>query len=243
MLLCLLLLTVHFSCLVPGFSSPVYKEYHRTFIQERDRDMSGYDSEYNLFSCLSRLTIFPQHLVHFKSYTTVCASHWLKSKTQIYMNFLLRNPWIPGWILTTTLVLSVLVLIWICCATVATAVDQYVPSEASLMVKCQLLNPRLNLIRKIIHFNSWQNVIIPETEHLWWQGVHSGEETDSVPCILPPGHHYQRTCWWGRTAALQSEPGPVWRLEADAQTNKGIHSLQIALQFFFVLFSLFYATA
>lgn len=28
--------------------------------------MSGYDSEYNLFSCLSRLTIFPQHLVHFK---------------------------------------------------------------------------------------------------------------------------------------------------------------------------------
>lgn len=77
----------------PGFSSPVYKEYHRTFIQERDRDMSGYDSEYNLFSCLS------------------------------------RNPWIPGWILTTTLVLSVLVLIWICCATVATAVDQYVPSE------------------------------------------------------------------------------------------------------------------
>lgn len=55
--------------------------------------MSGYDSEYNLFSCLS------------------------------------RNPWIPGWILTTTLVLSVLVLIWICCATVATAVDQYVPSE------------------------------------------------------------------------------------------------------------------
>lgn len=83
------------------------------------------------------------------------------------MNFLLRNPWIPGWILTTTLVLSVLVLIWICCATVATAVDQYVPSEASLMVKCQLLNPRLNLIRKIIHFNSWQNVVIPETEHLW----------------------------------------------------------------------------
>ncbi|KAK1164103.1 transmembrane protein 59 [Acipenser oxyrinchus oxyrinchus] len=40
-----------------------------------------------------------------------------------------RNAWLPGWILTTTLVLSVLVLIWICCATVATAVDQYVPSE------------------------------------------------------------------------------------------------------------------
>ncbi|KAJ8011483.1 hypothetical protein DPEC_G00058690 [Dallia pectoralis] len=40
-----------------------------------------------------------------------------------------RNPWLPGWILTTTLILSVLVLIWICCATVATAVDQYVPSE------------------------------------------------------------------------------------------------------------------
>uniref|UniRef100_A0A3B4FEF6 Transmembrane protein 59 n=1 Tax=Pundamilia nyererei TaxID=303518 RepID=A0A3B4FEF6_9CICH len=42
---------------------------------------------------------------------------------------LLRNPWLPGWILTTTLVLSVFVLIWICCATVATAVDQYVPAE------------------------------------------------------------------------------------------------------------------
>uniref|UniRef100_H3C0Z9 Transmembrane protein 59 n=1 Tax=Tetraodon nigroviridis TaxID=99883 RepID=H3C0Z9_TETNG len=40
-----------------------------------------------------------------------------------------RNPWLPGWILTTTLVLSVLVLIWICCATVATAVDQYTPAE------------------------------------------------------------------------------------------------------------------
>ncbi|KAM6919218.1 transmembrane protein 59 [Xenentodon cancila] len=80
----------------PGLSSPVYKEYHRTLIQERDRDMTGdrnYGDEYNLFSCLS------------------------------------RNPWLPGWILTTTLVLSVLVLIWICCATVATAVDQYVPAE------------------------------------------------------------------------------------------------------------------
>ncbi|MED6253763.1 hypothetical protein ATANTOWER_000802, partial [Ataeniobius toweri] len=42
-----------------------------------------------------------------------------------------RNPWLPGWILTTTLILSVLVLIWICCATVATAVDQYVPAEVS----------------------------------------------------------------------------------------------------------------
>ncbi|XP_015232061.1 PREDICTED: transmembrane protein 59 [Cyprinodon variegatus] len=80
----------------PGLSSPIYKEYHRSLIQERDRDLSGersYDDGYNLFSCLS------------------------------------RNPWLPGWILTTTLVLSVLVLIWICCATVATAVDQYVPAE------------------------------------------------------------------------------------------------------------------
>uniref|UniRef100_A0A668AVV0 Transmembrane protein 59 n=1 Tax=Myripristis murdjan TaxID=586833 RepID=A0A668AVV0_9TELE len=71
--------------------------YHRTLIQERDRDMFGdrsiSEDDYNLFSCLS------------------------------------RNPWLPGWILTTTLILSVLVLIWICCATVATAVDQYVPAE------------------------------------------------------------------------------------------------------------------
>ncbi|XP_034744619.1 transmembrane protein 59 [Etheostoma cragini] len=80
---------------IPGLN-PVYKEYHRTLIQERDRDMTGdrsYNDEYNLFSCLS------------------------------------RNPWLPGWILTTTLILSVLVLIWICCATLATAVDQYVPAE------------------------------------------------------------------------------------------------------------------
>ncbi|XP_026562919.1 transmembrane protein 59 isoform X1 [Pseudonaja textilis] len=34
-----------------------------------------------------------------------------------------------GWILTTTLLLSILVLLWICCATVTTAVEQYVPSE------------------------------------------------------------------------------------------------------------------
>ncbi|XP_039872500.1 transmembrane protein 59 [Simochromis diagramma] len=80
----------------PGLSSPVFKDYERTLIQERDRDMTGdhtYNDEYNLFSSLS------------------------------------RNPWLPGWILTTTLVLSVFVLIWICCATVATAVDQYVPAE------------------------------------------------------------------------------------------------------------------
>ncbi|XP_013862931.1 transmembrane protein 59 isoform X2 [Austrofundulus limnaeus] len=79
-----------------GLSSPIYKEYHRTLIQERDRDLTGdhsYDDGYNLFSCLS------------------------------------RNSWLPGWILTSTLILSVLVLIWICCATVATAVDQYVPVE------------------------------------------------------------------------------------------------------------------
>ncbi|XP_067109353.1 transmembrane protein 59 [Osmerus mordax] len=78
-------------------SNLVYKDYHRSFIQERDRDMfigrSASEDDYNLFSCLS------------------------------------RNPWLPGWILTTTLILSVLVLIWICCATVATAVDQYVPAE------------------------------------------------------------------------------------------------------------------
>uniref|UniRef100_A0A3B3C2X9 Transmembrane protein 59 n=1 Tax=Oryzias melastigma TaxID=30732 RepID=A0A3B3C2X9_ORYME len=80
----------------PGLGRPVYRDYDRTLIQERDRDVRGVQSfydEYNLFSCLS------------------------------------RNPWLPGWILTTTLILSVMVLVWICCATVATAVDQYVPSE------------------------------------------------------------------------------------------------------------------
>ncbi|KAL0966552.1 hypothetical protein UPYG_G00296620 [Umbra pygmaea] len=78
-------------------SSPVYKDYQRSFVQERDGNVYGDRSfnndDYNFFSCLS------------------------------------RNPWLPGWILTTTLILSILVLIWICCATVATAVDQYVPSE------------------------------------------------------------------------------------------------------------------
>ncbi|KPP65529.1 Transmembrane protein 59 precursor-like [Scleropages formosus] len=75
---------------------PIYKDYQRPFIQERDRDISmdrDDSDDYSLFSCLS------------------------------------RNPWLPGWILTTTLVLSALVLIWICCATVATAMDQYVPVE------------------------------------------------------------------------------------------------------------------
>ncbi|XP_028833334.1 transmembrane protein 59 [Denticeps clupeoides] len=81
----------------PELIRPVYKDYQRSLILERDRhvpvDQSNDEDEYNFFSCLS------------------------------------RNPWLPGWILTTTLVLSVLVLIWICCATVATAVDQYVPAE------------------------------------------------------------------------------------------------------------------
>ncbi|KAG1969944.1 transmembrane protein 59 [Pimephales promelas] len=80
-----------------GMKSPVYKDYPRSSIQERDRDMfidgSNSDDDYKLFNCLS------------------------------------RNPWLPSWILTTTLVLSVFVLIWICCATVSTAVEQYVPAE------------------------------------------------------------------------------------------------------------------
>ncbi|XP_074543877.1 transmembrane protein 59 [Halichoeres trimaculatus] len=78
----------------PGFGSPVYKDYQRSVIQERDlTGDSSYNDEYNMFGCFS------------------------------------RNSWLPSWILTTTLILSVLVLIWICCATVATAVDQYVPVE------------------------------------------------------------------------------------------------------------------
>ncbi|XP_051555821.1 transmembrane protein 59 isoform X1 [Myxocyprinus asiaticus] len=80
-----------------GMNNPVYKDFPRSFIQERDRDMfidrSNSEDDYNIFSCLS------------------------------------RNPWLPGWILTTTLFLSVFVLIWICCATVSTAVEKYVPAE------------------------------------------------------------------------------------------------------------------
>nr|XP_055058101.1 transmembrane protein 59 [Misgurnus anguillicaudatus] len=85
------------SALNPGINNPVYKDYPRTLIQERDRDMfmdrSNSEFDYNFFSCFS------------------------------------RNPWLPGWILTTTLVLSVMVLIWICCATVSTAVEQHVSAE------------------------------------------------------------------------------------------------------------------
>ncbi|XP_062873043.1 transmembrane protein 59 [Trichomycterus rosablanca] len=40
-----------------------------------------------------------------------------------------RSPWLPGWILTTTLIFSVLVFVWICCATVATAAHQYHPVQ------------------------------------------------------------------------------------------------------------------
>ncbi|XP_043555571.1 transmembrane protein 59 isoform X2 [Chiloscyllium plagiosum] len=48
---------------------------------------------------------------------------------QSVLECLSRNAGIPRWILTTTLVLSVLVLLWICCATAATAVEQHIPSE------------------------------------------------------------------------------------------------------------------
>ncbi|KAM8839311.1 transmembrane protein 59 [Synchiropus picturatus] len=75
------------------FSSPFFKDYERTLIQERELSDDQSYREYNFFSCLSR-------------------THWL-----------------PGWILTMTLTLSCFVLIWICCATVATAVDQYMPTE------------------------------------------------------------------------------------------------------------------
>lgn len=42
---------------VAGLSNPVFKDYQRTLIQERDRDMAGDHTynDYNLFSCLSRL--------------------------------------------------------------------------------------------------------------------------------------------------------------------------------------------
>lgn len=63
-----------------------------------------------------------------------------------------RNPWLPGWILTTTLVLSILALIWICCATVATAVDQYVPAEVGLSWHiCVILTPFFMSVWYISH--------------------------------------------------------------------------------------------
>lgn len=59
--------------------------------------------------------------------------------SDIPLSPLSRNPWLPGWILTTTLILSILVLIWICCATVATAVDQYVPAEVTLPSRSKMM--------------------------------------------------------------------------------------------------------
>lgn len=86
-----------------------------------------------------------------------------------------RNPWLPGWILTTTLVLSVLVLIWICCATVATAVDQYVPAEVCfLVIFLAFIGLNSNVPAQSIHSQSRPNVLMvgmfspsPEIEHLW----------------------------------------------------------------------------
>ncbi|KAM9468612.1 transmembrane protein 59 [Clarias gariepinus] len=77
----------------PEIREPVYREFSRSFNQQRFGAVARDQDEYTFFSCFS------------------------------------RSPWLPGWILTTTLVLSVLVLIWICCATMATAADQYVPAE------------------------------------------------------------------------------------------------------------------
>uniref|UniRef100_A0A669E5U0 Transmembrane protein 59 n=1 Tax=Oreochromis niloticus TaxID=8128 RepID=A0A669E5U0_ORENI len=75
----------------PGLSSPVFKDYQRTLIQERDRDMTGdhtYNDEYNLFSCLSRNPWLPgwisMYLLRydissclFKWFTAVCLAHKL----------------------------------------------------------------------------------------------------------------------------------------------------------------------
>jgi len=112
-----------------GLSNPVYKDYQRSFIQERDRDMfigrTASEDDYNLFSCLS------------------------------------RNPWLPGWILTTTLVLSILVLFWICCATMATAVDQYVPAEQKLSIYGDMEYAKE---QKLVPYPASSLVIITSTE-------------------------------------------------------------------------------
>ncbi|XP_073645565.1 transmembrane protein 59 isoform X5 [Tursiops truncatus] len=58
-----------------------------------------------------------------------CLSLYVLMDTECFITDMLFN---SGWILTMTLVLSVMVLLWICCATVATAVEQYVPSENAI---------------------------------------------------------------------------------------------------------------
>lgn len=95
----------------------------------------------------------PQRLLQFSELDLLlCVTLTEVWKHQSNLNLLLRNPWIPGWILTTTLVLSVLVLIWICCATVATAVDQYVPSEASWMFTLTYFRECIVTVGKMLFF-------------------------------------------------------------------------------------------
>uniref|UniRef100_A0A3Q2HGZ3 Transmembrane protein 59 n=1 Tax=Equus caballus TaxID=9796 RepID=A0A3Q2HGZ3_HORSE len=110
---------------------------HRDYVEDGESDgflrcLSLYQAE-----LLSRATVnkcLPSRCV----YSSGCS---VSSVTPRWSNYTLpeascdRNHFLTGfisnsgWILTMTLVLSVMVLLWICCATVATAVEQYVPSE------------------------------------------------------------------------------------------------------------------
>lgn len=70
---------------VSGLSSPIYKEYHRTLIQERDRDLTGdhgYVDGHNLFSCLSRFV--STFLCYQKMTSSASWGFCLRRHTQAY---------------------------------------------------------------------------------------------------------------------------------------------------------------
>uniref|UniRef100_A0A3B3V0N4 Transmembrane protein 59 n=1 Tax=Poecilia latipinna TaxID=48699 RepID=A0A3B3V0N4_9TELE len=118
--------------LVRGFWDDVMSQAHSFITSTWTFYLQADDGKVVIFQSEPQIRIFSQieldkdskeepqksrkHIKSYSFYATNC-------------DFLHRNPWLPGWILTTTLILSVSVLIWICCATVATAVDQYVPAE------------------------------------------------------------------------------------------------------------------
>uniref|UniRef100_A0A3Q1ESS6 Transmembrane protein 59 n=1 Tax=Acanthochromis polyacanthus TaxID=80966 RepID=A0A3Q1ESS6_9TELE len=120
--------------LVRGFWEDVMSQAHSFITSTWTFYLQADDGKVVIFQSEPQVKFFPQLELErgeepHKSCKPSIQFHSILPHKINTCTFLFRNPWLPGWILTTTLILSVLVLIWICCATVATAVDQYVPAE------------------------------------------------------------------------------------------------------------------
>ena len=76
---------------------------------------------------------------------------------------------------------------------------------------------------------------LSEIEHQWWWRLHEGAETDSISSFLPADHHLHRARGGGWATPIQSQPGPVQRLEAKAVAEKGPLPSWIILRLFFIL--------